>query len=88
MTQVHSLSNVCSPSIEDISPVIQFVSHCCTINLHTSREHNQVVPLRNDVEEKVDVRPFVNEESDRMSIDDNRNLRKSERTVKRASRRS
>lgn len=73
-TQFHSLRNEFSPSVEDISSVIQFVSHCCTINFHTSREHNQIVPLGNYVEEKVDVRPFMNEESDRMSVDNNRDL--------------
>jgi hypothetical protein len=60
---------LCSPSIEDISSVIQFISYCSAINLHTGSEHNQVIPLGHDVEEKVNVRSLVNEESDGMSVD-------------------
>lgn len=63
-----------SPSVEDISSVVQLISHCCSIDLHTCCEHNQVVPLGHNVEEKVDVRSLVHKESDRMSIDDNRYL--------------
>ena len=65
----------CSPSIEDISAIIQFISYCCTINLHTSSEHNQIVPLRYYIEEKVNVRSLVNEESNGMSVDDNWHLK-------------
>lgn len=61
----------CSPSIENISSIIQLISYCCTIDLHAGREHNKVVPLRYDVEEKVDVWSLVNEKSDGMSINDN-----------------
>lgn len=60
-----------SPSIKDISSIIQFVRYRCTIDLHACSEHNQIVPLRHDVEEKVDMRPLVYEESDGMSINDN-----------------
>lgn len=60
-----------SPSIENVSSVIQLISNSCTIDLHTCCEHNQVVPLRHNVEEKVDVRSLVNEKSDGMTIDDN-----------------
>lgn len=60
-----------SPSVEDISAIIQLVSDGCTVDFHARREHHQVVPLGNDVEEKVNVRPLVHEESHRMSIDDN-----------------
>lgn len=59
------------PSVEDISSVVQLFSNCCSINLHTCCEHDQVVPLGHNVEEKVDVRSFVHKESDGMSIDDN-----------------
>lgn len=64
------------PSIEDISSIIQLVSHCCTVDLHASCEHHQVIPLRYNVEEKVDVRSLVNEKSYGMTINDHRDLQR------------
>jgi hypothetical protein len=64
------------PSIENFATVVQFISYSSTIYFHTRCEHNQIVPLRNDIQEKVDVGPLVNEESHWMSIDNYRHLQK------------
>lgn len=65
-----------SPSWQDIPPIVQLISYGRTVNLHTGGEHNKIVPLRHNVEEKVDVRPLVHEESHWMSIDDHWHLQK------------
>jgi len=47
---------------------VQFVRHGRPVDLHARREHNQLEPLGNDGEKEINVRPFVNEKSDWMSV--------------------
>ena len=48
--------------------VVQLVGDGRPINLHGGREDDEVVPLRHNFEEKVDMRPFVNKKSHRMPV--------------------
>ena len=60
-------------ALENLSVVVEFVCHRCAVDLHAGRENYEVVPLTDHLEEEVDVRTFVDEESNRMSINNNLN---------------
>jgi len=62
-----SYLSVVSP-VEQAVFSVEFLGHCGPVDLHTGSIDDKVIPLTHCLQKVVDVRPFVNKETNRMTV--------------------